>query len=72
MKTTNICPKCGGSDIIKIDGTVRAYGGGNNIQVGMSIFSAIPVDRYLCCTCGYSEEWIDRDALPKVRKKYKN
>ncbi|WP_278281159.1 hypothetical protein [Clostridium sp. BSD9I1] len=28
-------------------------------MTGMTIFSAVKVTRYLCCDCGYSEEWID-------------
>lgn len=70
MKQRHICPKCGSSDILRIPGSVGAYGVGNNIQVGFSNFSAVPVQRYLCCGCGYSEEWIDREDLPKLKKKY--
>lgn len=38
MKNTHVCPKCNGTDIIKIEGDVRGYGAGNNIQTGISIF----------------------------------
>ena len=31
MKNTHICPKCNGTDIIKIEGKAGAYGVGNNI-----------------------------------------
>ena len=48
-----------------------AYGVGNNIQVGWSNFSAVLVHRYVCCDCGYSEEWIDREDIPALKKKYK-
>ena len=70
MKNTHICPKCGGTDILMIPGKAGAYGTGNNIQVGMTNLSAILVDRYLCCSCGYSEEWIDKEDIPKLKKKY--
>lgn len=70
MKNTHICPKCGGTDILMIPGKAGAYGTGNNIQVGMTNLSAILVDRYLCCACGYSEEWIDKEDIPKLKKKY--
>lgn len=70
MKNTNKCPKCGPSDIIKVPGHAGAYGSGNNIMVGMTIKSAVPVDRYLCASCGYSEEWVDLDDIDKVEKKY--
>lgn len=72
MKNTNKCPKCGSSDIIKIPGYAGAYGSGNNIMVGMTIKSAVPVDRYLCASCGYSEEWVDIDNIDKIKKKFKD
>ena len=58
MKMKNKCPKCGSSDIIMIPGKSGAHGVGNNIQVGLTVFSAVLVNRYVCCECGYSEEWI--------------
>ena len=71
MKNTHTCPKCNGTDIIRIPGTVGAYGVGNNIQTGLTNLSAVRVNRYLCCSCGYSEEWIDKQDIPKLEKKYK-
>lgn len=68
MKNTHICPKCRSNAIIRIDGNVGAYGTGNNIMTGATIFSAVKVNRYVCCTCGFSEEWIDREDLPKLIK----
>lgn len=56
MKNNVSCPKCGGTEIIKIPGKAGAYGSGNNIMIGMTIFSAILVNRYVCSDCGYSEE----------------
>ena len=38
MINTKICPKCQGSNIMKIKGNVGAYGSGNNIPVGWSKF----------------------------------
>lgn len=69
MKNTNKCPKCGSIHIIKVPGHAGAYGTGNNIMVGMTIKSAVPVDRYLCTECGFSEEWVDLDKIDKVEKK---
>lgn len=67
MKNTHICPKCKSEDIVRVPGA----DGVNNIQVGWSIFSAIPVHRYVCCECGFSEEWIDRDDILKLKEKYR-
>ena len=70
MKNTHICPKCNSTNIVRIEGKAGAYGVGNNIQVGITNFSAVLVNRYLCYNCGYSEEWIDKEDLPKLKKKY--
>ena len=71
MKNTKICPKCQSRNIMRIDGNAGAYGVGNNIPVGLTVFSYVKVARYVCCDCGYSEEWIDLEDIPKLEKKYK-
>jgi ribosomal protein S27AE len=71
MKQSHICPKCNSHDVIRVPGEVGAYGTGNNIQIGMTTFSAIEVTRYVCGHCGYSEEWIDNpEDLEKLKEKY--
>lgn len=70
MKNSRICPKCNHSDILVVPGSSEAYGAGNNIRVGMTIFSSVLVDRYVCCHCGYSEEWIRREDIEKLKRKY--
>lgn len=71
MKTTKICPKCGSNEIVRIDGYAGAYGSGNNIMLGATIFSAVNVNRYICCRCGYSEEWVDREDIVKIKNSAK-
>lgn len=68
MKNTNKCPKCGSDDIIRVNGSSRGYGAGNNIMIGMTIFSAVKVNRYICCNCGFCEEWIDKEDISKIKK----
>lgn len=71
MKTGKGCPKCNGSNIIRIEGSVKGGGAGNNIPIGTTIFSYVKVPRYVCCDCGYSEEWIDLKDIPRLEKKFK-
>ena len=71
MKSTKICPKCGSTDIVRIDGNAGAYGTGNNIMLGATIFSAVKVNRYICCSCGFTEEWIDREDIDKIKNSNK-
>ena len=61
MKNRKICPKCNSTDIIKVPG-----------KAGWSNFSAVLVHRYVCCACGYSEEWIDKEDIPRLKEKYEN
>jgi hypothetical protein len=71
MKTTGKCTKCASPEILKIPGQAGAYGLGNNIPVGATIFSSVKVTRYLCGSCGYCEEWVESASdLQKVRDKY--
>ena len=39
-------------------------------MTGMTIFSAVLVHRYVCCKCGYSEEWIDRKDIQTLKDKF--
>ncbi len=69
MKNSRICPKCSSSDIVRIKGKRESYGAGNHVMVG--IIASVGVHRYVCTVCGYTEEWIDREDLEKIKKKYK-
>ena len=69
MKNTKVCTKCQSTDIVRFDGTVGGYGAGNNIYI--STFRAVKVNRYICCSCGFCEEWIDHEELEKVKNSKK-
>ncbi len=66
MKNSRMCPKCSSTDIVRIDGYAGPYGSGNNVMTGISVFSAVNVNRYVCLSCGFTEEWIDREDLEKI------
>ena len=66
MKNTKQCPKCGSPHIVRIDGSVGAYGSGNNVCTGSTVFSGVNLNQYICCSCGYVEAWIDEEDLGKV------
>lgn len=71
MKNTGKCPKCGGTDIRMVEGFVGAAGTGNNLLLGLSIYSGIPKNTYVCCDCGYTEEWINEGDIERVRNSKK-
>lgn len=66
MKDSKTCPKCRSANIVRIDGYTGAYGSGNNVMVGKTVFSSVNVNRYICCTCGFTEEWIDKADIEKI------
>jgi predicted nucleic-acid-binding Zn-ribbon protein len=71
MRNSKTCPKCRSTDIVRIEGVIGGFGAGDNIMVGRTIFSSIKVTRYLCGSCGFSEEWIDSaDDIAKIKKKF--
>jgi hypothetical protein len=73
MKMTGKCTKCHSSGILRIPGQTGAFGSGNNIPVGKTIFSSVRVTRYVCGHCGYSEEWVESTSdLEKLREKYRS
>jgi hypothetical protein len=71
MRNSKRCSKCQSTDNVRMPGQARALGAGNNIEFGITNFSAIKVTRYLCASCGFIEEWIDSpDDIAKLKKKY--
>lgn len=67
MKKTGVCPKCGGADIVRVPGGVRSTMD-NTQNFVIRGFQSAPVDRYICCACGFSEEWLREEDLEKVKK----
>ena len=71
MKNTHTCPKCNSQEIMRIEGRMGGYSGGNDIPAGSFSFRTVKVTRYLCGSCGFSEEWIDApEDLHKLKEKY--
>lgn len=69
MKNKKICPKCGSDEILRFNGeTDNLYGG---IMPGTTIFSAVAVDRFVCCNCGFVEHWVRKGDIEKLRKSKK-
>nr|WP_326188989.1 hypothetical protein [uncultured Oscillibacter sp.] len=62
MKKTGRCPKCGAADI-----AVVPPGRYNSIPVG---FGGAKLERYICLSCGFTEEWVETAAMEKVRRYY--
>lgn len=60
MKNTNRCPKCGSGDIVRVPDNPNRCASGNNIYTSnITLIKKIPVIRYVCCGCGYAENWVE-------------
>ena len=63
MKNTHICPKCGSQNIARVPDNPNRYASGNNIYTTtVTLLGKIPVIRYVCCDCGYVENWVEGEA----------
>ncbi|MCI0378887.1 MAG: hypothetical protein L0215_14870 [Gemmataceae bacterium] len=51
MKNAKLCPKCDSHDILRLPGQ---YSGNSAAQS-----QNLAATQYICCKCGYSEEWFD-------------
>ena len=58
MRDGHPCHKCHGVDIRKIKGKFPFSEHHNMAKVGL--FKKIFITRYVCISCGYSEEWIEK------------
>ncbi len=68
MMHTRQCPKCGSREIVRVPDRPLRHASGNNIYTAhFENFGKVPVIRYLCCGCGYVENWVEsqsgRDAV---------
>ena len=60
MKNTKCCPKCGSHNIVRVPDNRNRHASGNNIYTStLTLLKKIPVIRYVCCDCGYVENWIE-------------
>ena len=62
MKRTGTCPKCGSRDVVKASGDTMSHS-----YIVVSVFGTAPIDRWVCCACGFAEEWVPEEYLDKAR-----
>ena len=65
MKFKKICPKCNSTDIVVVPEKTVVY---RYIPVG--IISNAYVEQYICCECGYLEEYVPQKDIKYIKKKY--
>lgn len=72
MKNAHICPKCGSRSIVRVPDDPRRHASGNNIcTTTATLLGKIPVIRYVCCGCGYVENWVETQReLDKIKQTF--
>lgn len=69
MKLSNKCPKCEGTEIVKIPGYTNSGEAHHIIPiVGGLLPRSAYVARFMCCSCGFVEEWVDTEEEIKMIK----
>lgn len=60
MKNTGRCPKCGSSDLLTPEpGLYNSF--------PIRLFANAKIQRYVCRSCGYTEEWIAEESMEPLR-----
>lgn len=59
-------------NIVRVPDNPARYASGNNIYTtNITLFGKIPVIRYVCCNCGYVENWVEnRHELVEIKKTF--
>lgn len=64
-----LCGKCKSEKFVKVDNTTGQQF--NRIKTGL--ITIADISRYVCCECGFTEEWIENiEDLKKLEEKYSN
>ena len=70
MKNTKRCPKCGSNNIARVPDDAHRYLANSIAITKIAWVKRIPVTRYVCCDCGYMENWVEtqsnRDVIKRV------
>ena len=69
MKKNKKCPKCKSNNIVGFSGLSSFFKRTetNMNLLSVSPFCCVPKDTYVCCNCGYSEEWIREGDLETIQ-----
>lgn len=63
-----LCPKC--AEVHMINVTTRTEGQTEFLQTA-PFYEKIIIDRYVCFSCGFTEEWLSPSNLERAKKTFK-
>ncbi len=70
MKNSGVCPKCGSHTVACVPDDAHRYLANSICMTKVVTVERIPVTRYVCCDCGYVENWVESQAGRDKIKKY--
>jgi len=71
MKNSRCCPKCHSNNIVRVPDDAHRYLA-NSICITKTVtVERVPVARYVCCDCGYVENWVEnRNELDTIKRTF--
>ncbi|MDE6846518.1 MAG: hypothetical protein K2J99_12250 [Lachnospiraceae bacterium] len=71
MKNVKHCPKCNSLNIVRVPDDAHRYLANSICITKLVTVERVPVARYVCCDCGYVEDWVENcNELNKIRRAY--
>lgn len=71
MKNTNCCPKCQSHNIARVPDDAHRYLANSICITKLVTVERVPVARYVCCNCGYVENWVENQhELGNIKKSF--
>ena len=64
MRDSKQCPKCKATEIYTDEGITKR---GDRASLGVDSWTRIFVATYVCMTCGYIEEYIDKEYMEEKK-----
>ena len=71
MKNTRCCPKCHSKNIVRVPDDAHRYLSNSICITRFVTVERVLVARYVCCDCGYVEEWVENgNEHNKIKKAF--
>lgn len=68
VKNSKCCPKCSSHNIVRVPDDAHRYLANSLCITKVVTVERIPVVRYVCCDCGYVENWIEnKHEMDKIK-----
>ncbi|MCI8802595.1 MAG: hypothetical protein HFG01_04550 [Oscillibacter sp.] len=59
MMNMKRCPVCDSTDVVRVPDNAHRYLANSICITRLATVKRVPVARYVCCACGYVENWVE-------------